>query len=123
MANFIPLTEKDIPAYPIYNDHGAVVGTILTDGVTLTPLADAILNEFELCIQLEADQKDFQPSSDYPNMDFATTNAYKTEIAPLGLSVYEVTILQNSVYDGKYLCAKISNLTEERSYFAIRMLE
>ena len=99
------------------------MGTILTDGVTLTPLAESVFHEFELCIQLEADQKDFQPSSDYPNMDFATTNAYKTEIAPLGLSVYEVTILQNSVYDGKYLCAKISNLTEERSYFAIRMLE
>ena len=120
LANFIPLTEKDIPKYPVYNDKDALVGRILTDGITLSPLAGTTLGEFQLCIQLEAVQKEFDTSDEYPILDMATTDAHDN-IIPLGMDAQVTKIFENSVYDGYYLCARI-NLTTDSSYFAIGKL-
>ncbi|KYQ90980.1 hypothetical protein DLAC_07869 [Tieghemostelium lacteum] len=102
-SSFVSYRKPD--NYGILNGKGAIIGTILSDGIKISSQG---IQSLTLCF-IETSEYSKQ-SKTYPVLDFALENTDTTELVPMELEIYHKTIRDNvTLTDVNYVCGDITN--------------
>ncbi|GAM29115.1 hypothetical protein SAMD00019534_122910 [Acytostelium subglobosum LB1] len=98
------VSYKKADSYSLTNGHGAIIGSILGDGIKVQHVG---VDSYTVCLKQVG-----QPTSDFPILDFASQSVNDTKVLiPQNAEVFPLTLADGQVY----LCANMSLTGEDTS--------